>query len=408
MIFLEMIYCCIWDVGLLLLFGNCFERKDNFRRNVVIFWSAMYTMTAIMHFTNVESLVFRAVLGFITMGFALHFLYKIDSLKKLIIQDIIFTVCLWAAELSLTFMFMILAQINDVGEMMSNMLFWFVSYTSSKCMETVFIGLVRKIGKNIKGKKLYLMTTVMSLVFIYLVFVFYCFRTENLSHEVVSLMFVVNMVFIVIIFLGYFVYLNFVGRVKLQEKELELMYEKVAIQVESYEELALYKQELKKLHDEIEKNILASESLKGDSVEEKCLESVRDYLQKTYSEINTGNEILDLILLKKMEECREKAINLQINVDFKKGGFINLVDIGVIFGNIIDNAIEASQNNPKGKKDIWLYSDNSENSITIIIENYADVISEQKGRLVTMKRDRKNHGIGLCSLEEALAKYNGF
>ena len=76
----------------------------------------------------------------------------------------------------------------------------------------------------------------------------------------------------------------------------------------------------------------------------------------------------------------------------------------MILGNLLDNAIEAGEKvaNPY----IKLAVTQRNNSITIMIENRTS--EETKGGIgKTTKKDKKNHGMGLQSVERLVKKYGG-
>lgn len=75
-------------------------------------------------------------------------------------------------------------------------------------------------------------------------------------------------------------------------------------------------------------------------------EKVEDY--ENY--IQTGNGYLDIILRDKMRLAKESEIDVQAEVDFSEGKFIDGLDISTIFGNAWDNAIEACTKLPKEQR----------------------------------------------------------
>ena len=60
------------------------------------------------------------------------------------------------------------------------------------------------------------------------------------------------------------------------------------------------------------------------------------------AKVNTGNEVLDIILTEKSLICREKGIKMTCLADGSKLGFMRDGDLYALFGNIVDNAIEAA------------------------------------------------------------------
>ena len=75
-------------------------------------------------------------------------------------------------------------------------------------------------------------------------------------------------------------------------------------------------------------NILKSETIKNSS-----------FMKKYY---NTGNDFLDIILADKIELAWKQKVKIECNIDFRAGNFLEPLDISTIFGNLLDNAIEAT------------------------------------------------------------------
>ena len=79
-----------------------------------------------------------------------------------------------------------------------------------------------------------------------------------------------------------------------------------------------------------------------------------------------------------------------------------------MFGNLIDNAIEAVKNLSDSKKTIGLDLRRSHNFISINVHNYFEgKIQYENGLPVTTKKDKENHGFGFKSIRYICNKYNG-
>ena len=196
--------------------------------------------------------------------------------------------------------------------------------------------------------------------------------------------------------------------IEYQKKEIRLLKEKSEREIEYYKEVDRLNQQIQKIHHDLKNHILIAESVKEKDMDKEYLKSLEEYFEKYTSKINSGNNILDILLEKKCEECRNKKIEFKLNVDFSKGDFINLVDLGTIFGNIIDNAIEACERTKDNKlKEIRLVVGEVKNFITVKISNPVDMIKKEDGKLFSLKRNRREQGLGLICLQEVLDKYNG-
>ena len=128
------------------------------------------------------------------------------------------------------------------------------------------------------------------------------------------------------------------------------------------------------------------------------------------SNVKTGNETLDLILTEKSLLCQKKNIKLTCLADCSKIGFIDDSDLYSLFGNAVDNAIEAVmkiQNDDK--RNISLIVRNVENYLSISIENYyeGEIKFGDDGLPLTTKFDTNYHGYGVKSIKYIVDKYHG-
>ncbi len=121
---------------------------------------------------------------------------------------------------------------------------------------------------------------------------------------------------------------------------------------------------------------------------------------------HTENEFLDVILKDKAEHAREKQIDFSAAVDFGGIDFIDPLDISTLFGNGLDNAIEASEKLPKGQRAILLKAGRVRDFVSIRIENcFVPEGGVPDGR--TTKGDHFLHGFGISNMKKAAHRYGG-
>lgn len=136
---------------------------------------------------------------------------------------------------------------------------------------------------------------------------------------------------------------------------------------------------------------------------------LKEALNQYDSMINTQNHALDVILTEKNLYCNNNNIVLTCIVDGKQFDYIKTVDLYSIFGNILDNAIEAvSTLETKDKRTISLIAGVKQDFLYIHSENYYDAkLDIVDGLPVTTKKDRKHHGYGLKSIRHYVSTYDG-
>ena len=128
------------------------------------------------------------------------------------------------------------------------------------------------------------------------------------------------------------------------------------------------------------------------------------------SKVNTGNTVLDVIIAEKMLLCHDKNIKFSYtinNFDFEN---ISEGDLYALFGNIIDNAIEAvSKIEEKEKRCITLNVRKCNGFTAIQAMNYfeGNIIFSEEGFPTTTKENKERHGFGVRSIAMIAEKYNG-
>ena len=127
------------------------------------------------------------------------------------------------------------------------------------------------------------------------------------------------------------------------------------------------------------------------------------------AEIQTNNEVLDVVFQEKNFQCRKLGIQFTCIIDGKALDFIGTTDLYVLFGNLIDNAIEAVSKLPENEiKNIQVNVRRDRGFVIVTIENsYTGELAWSEGRLITSKSDKRNHGYGIRSIEKIVHKYNG-
>lgn len=124
--------------------------------------------------------------------------------------------------------------------------------------------------------------------------------------------------------------------------------------------------------------------------------------------VNSGNEILDVVLFEKLMICRKNDIKLIQAVDGALLSFMDEMDIYSFFGNILDNAIDGVSGLPADERIIYLTVGLKGAFVTASSANNCErEVKFSDGMPVTSKSDKANHGFGVRSMQIIAEKYNG-
>lgn len=157
------------------------------------------------------------------------------------------------------------------------------------------------------------------------------------------------------------------------------------------------------------KHQISKHALQG-GLDKAVVAEIKDMISIYDATVKTGNEVLDIILTEKSLVCQNNRIKLTVMADCSEIGFISTGELYALFGNILDNAIEAAsqvQNEENRCIDVNIRS--AGGFISIMAENYyeSELRLNDDGTPVTIKDDKDNHGFGLKSIELIVQKYNG-
>lgn len=142
---------------------------------------------------------------------------------------------------------------------------------------------------------------------------------------------------------------------------------------------------------------------------------IDDVEGKLKDEINgtiyINDPVINALLLEEERMATEQKIKVKVSVaDGVYVDFIKDADKISMFGNLLNNAIEAVQkcneNNREINIDIYMANDYL---LCFKTRNTWDQMpSKQKGKYLTTKQNQKNHGLGIQIIEELAQQYGGF
>ena len=145
-------------------------------------------------------------------------------------------------------------------------------------------------------------------------------------------------------------------------------------------------------------------------IDKETVTEIKNLISIYDTNIKTGNEVLDIILTEKGLACQAKGISLTCMADCKKLHYMREGELYTLFGNILDNAMEAvMQIDEEEKRCISVNAREVKNYISISVKNYynGEVRFSPDGLPITTKGDTAYHGFGMMSIKAVVEKYKG-
>lgn len=399
---------CIFEIYIGHMFFSKFGEKRVSTKIYILCLLAISSLLIIASLTLIQS-------GFIFFAFSICFfihssMFKIKLLKKIILtfaliitvslsemivviattlgmdttitslqnSDIMYTICILVAKF-LSFAILKPLKSNSIGSR-KKFPFWFTLGTSILPFTSAFIIILLYRYSFLVSNKTYQLCTLISAILLIIANLLILFIIDKQE-----------------------VYFRTTERLLFAEAHIKT-------QVSHYSELYAQQESLKKFkHDS--KNFYTSliSMLETLSVQE-AIKYIREKMQIDVYEkstVNSGHPVLDAIIHSKSIIAQKHGASIKTNIKISTPILIDELELGVLIGNALDNAIDA----------IMILKSNSVSIITLTILTTGDMLSIEVcnptknlvdvKNLKTTKKDRLSHGYGLSGIETITKKYNG-
>lgn len=186
-------------------------------------------------------------------------------------------------------------------------------------------------------------------------------------------------------------------------------------QIAAYKSLEEEYSQSERLRHDMKNHIVALLSL----LENKEWEKAQDYLKNMVDSGNlesgeeiTGNRVVDILLHQSRQRAKQRNILWECDVQMPKECGMSAFDLCVLFGNILDNALEACER----LQGVKPYNDSQQfisiqasvvkRCFLMEVKNSTDMTDCSKVKN-TNKNSETQHGIGLLNVHDVICKYNG-
>lgn len=208
-----------------------------------------------------------------------------------------------------------------------------------------------------------------------------------------------------VVFIVQFLYSRNVSFLREQEQRGKMQIAQLQQQYAYYQEKMKDAERVRSIYHDLKNHLLIMESRQNTAETRQMAEMLRSQIADYEDYVHTGNEFLDIILKDKAAKAREKQIDFSSLVDFKGMDFIEPLDISTIFGNAIDNAMEASEPLPEDRRLVTVKAERVRDMLIVTVEN--NTLPGTQPAEGTTKKDRFVHGFGIPNIKKAVEKYDG-
>ena len=120
------------------------------------------------------------------------------------------------------------------------------------------------------------------------------------------------------------------------------------------------------------------------------------------------NNTLNAILCRYKEECKEQKIDFRTDIRNDSIDFMSANDLTALFCNLLDNAMEAAVGISNAFIELRISrQENAPYTILSVQNSCSENPFDSRGKLVSHKKDRARHGLGLKSIQRTIESYSG-
>lgn len=191
--------------------------------------------------------------------------------------------------------------------------------------------------------------------------------------------------------------------------EYELMKEKEKYSKESMEIIKRSNEELREFKHDLKNYLLplqeAMETMPQSEMA-KVSEKINQKIEDVQTLIQTGNSYVDSMINTKITLARSEKVDVKCTILSKMEGIDDL-EFCTVFGNLMDNAIEAERKVTE-KKEIIIFVEEKMGYLRLEIQNKIEKsVLNENSSLNTTKKDTSSHGIGHKSVKRTMQKVGG-
>ncbi len=136
------------------------------------------------------------------------------------------------------------------------------------------------------------------------------------------------------------------------------------------------------------------------------LRSLNNDLVNVDSVIKTGRVMVDAILNGKINIAAQNKIPVNAKAKIPECTPVTDIDLCVIIGNLVDNAVEENKKLPESDRFIRVYIGQKNTQFYLAITNAAGKKQTKRGSLFGSSKGA-DHGFGLSRVESVVKKYGG-
>ena len=199
-------------------------------------------------------------------------------------------------------------------------------------------------------------------------------------------------------------------------KRENMLREKHILEIQMRNQIQLYQsmedsygEQQKKVHD-FRNHMSCMQGLLEDGKQDKALDYIRN-LYGTWNQknigLNTNHAIVNSILRQKYQFAKQSDVHMILNVGDLQNLSMEDEDVVILLTNLLDNGIEGCKRLEEKPKELKCSIRIERGKLEITTQNPVEKEIQKMKGFLTLKSNKREHGIGMKNIENVVEKYHG-
>lgn len=288
----------------------------------------------------------------------------------------------------------------------SKLIYFFILYILSHIFN------IQKNKKSSDTKGTLLLTFVPSISFYLLVTLATVYHTADISTFLRKMIAVCAILLLLINFLIWF-FFSYTQKRNQDFVELQLSLQRENDTAEYYKMLSTQNENRNILVHNIRGHLYAIAALAEQKHQTEITDYINNLIQTSSLQSSDAlqlckNNTLNAILCRYKEECKKQEIDFRTDIRNDSMNFMSANDLTALFCNLLDNAMEAAASISNAFIKLCITrQENAPYTVLSVKNSCSENPFDSRGKLVTHKKDRTRHGLGLKSIQRTIENYGG-
>lgn len=399
----------IFEGYIISIFFNALSAGTSIKKGyrLLVFYIIFVIVTSLLYYL-VSNVWIRSAFIFIFI-FLLSCLYKINIVRR-IVGSLVLFIFLYLCELFVGFLLSAILKMT-VNAAREDIVYYSVGVLVSKSITLLGVKIFqyKYHTGDIQVTKLFVIAVSL---FPITTFVVGVVLIGGIGDELDSIFSIAGACAIILLTIAnvvvFFIFENYAKQQKIKSN-LELDQVKLQLESEYLSDIIQKQMQSSKAMHDLKNQLFAIKELvkRGDTKGLKKIEEICDTVSAIQNIIYTNDTEVDAVINSKAHTASIDRISLSCRCYFSGFGKIDKIDLCVLIGNLLDNAIESCKK-IETERFIEMNILQRANMVNIIVVNpYIGEINYKDGVYNTSKGDKYAHGFGLKSVKSIVNKYDG-